>query len=182
MDLCNSFLEGEFREKLEKTVENVQNARELLRKNGWQVEKTEPLKLVVNSPEKFSGYDLADKLRQHHIECEYADSKYVVFMVSTQNDEEELDKLIQAFGKNEYGQSGKELLEPVKSNQAISIRQAIFSEAKRLNVEEAQGKICAATTVACPPAIPIVISGEIITEEAIHLLEYYGIKEVEVVN
>ena len=29
MDLCNSFLEGEFREKLEKTVENVQNAREL---------------------------------------------------------------------------------------------------------------------------------------------------------
>ena len=37
-------------------------------------------------------------------------------------------------------------------------------------------------TVSCPPAVPIAVSGEIITEEAVLLFEKHKIYEIEVVK
>ena len=42
------------------------------------------------------------------------------------------------------------------------------------------GRGCGLPTVGCPPAIPIAVSGERITPEALALFEYYGISQVEV--
>ena len=44
------------------------------------------------------------------------------------------------------------------------------------------GRTLAAVTVACPPAVPILISGEVIDESAIELFNYYGINECTVVK
>ena len=57
----------------------------------------------------------------------------------------------------------------------------MFSKQERVSIKEAKGRICAAPIVGCPPAIPIVVSGEIITEETIQLFSYYGIKDISVV-
>lgn len=182
LDLCNKYLANDYKKDLVKTVQNVQRARKNLRDSGWQIEETEALKIVINCPEKITGIELAQKLRKHSIECEYADKQYIVFMVSTQNSEKELDNLIKALGKNVYGNYTRDLLSIVKSQQICSIRQAIFSPSESIHIEDAEGRICATPTVSCPPAIPIVISGERISKEAIKLFEYYGIKEVEVVK
>jgi arginine/lysine/ornithine decarboxylase len=45
---------------------------------------------------------------------------------------------------------------------------------------QALGRICAAPTVACPPAIPIAVTGERITAEAVTVFAHYGIDLVEV--
>ena len=58
----------------------------------------------------------------------------------------------------------------------------MFAEHEEIAVEEAEGRICAAPTVACPPAIPIVVSGEVIDKAAIVLFQYYGTKMVDVVK
>ena len=50
------------------------------------------------------------------------------------------------------------------------------------NPRRAVGRVCAAPTVACPPAIPIAVSGEIITEEAVAALEHYGLTKVRTVK
>jgi len=50
-----------------------------------------------------------------------------------------------------------------------------------VKVEQALGRICATPAVSCPPAIPIAISGERITEEMIRLFFLYGIEEIDVV-
>ena len=42
------------------------------------------------------------------------------------------------------------------------------------------GRICGLPTVGCPPAIPIAVSGERITQEAVALFAYYGIQQVDV--
>ena len=42
------------------------------------------------------------------------------------------------------------------------------------------GRVCGLPTVGCPPAIPIAVSGERITPEALALFAYYGIEQVEV--
>ena len=47
-------------------------------------------------------------------------------------------------------------------------------------MENALGRVLSNATVSCPPAIPIVISGERISREAIELFGAYGIKTVRV--
>ena len=64
----------------------------------------------------------------------------------------------------------------------MSIRDAIFSKSQEISVEDAIGKICATPTVSCPPAIPIVVSGEEISEEHVELLKRYGKESIKVVS
>jgi arginine/lysine/ornithine decarboxylase len=56
------------------------------------------------------------------------------------------------------------------------------SKKETIPIDCAMGRISASPTVSCPPAIPIAVSGEEITEEAVNLFKKYGIREVEVVK
>ena len=182
LDLCNAYLENGYKEKLQRTVKSVQNTAKRLADNGWEIEKTEPLKLVLRCPDKITGVDLAKTLRKEKIECEYADEKYIVFMITPDNSETDLEKLVMALGKNNYGSTNNPVLKPVKCEPVLSIRQAVFSKQESVKVEEAEGRICASPTVGCPPAIPIVSSGEQISREAVELFRYYKIEEIQVVK
>ena len=46
----------------------------------------------------------------------------------------------------------------------------------------AVGRVCALPTVSCPPAIPIVVSGEVIGPAALELFAAYGVETVSVVK
>ena len=73
-------------------------------------------------------------------------------------------------------------MSPLRCEQVMTIREAIFAEREIISVENAEGRICGAPVVSCPPAIPIVVSGERITQEAIKMFQYYRISEVEVIK
>lgn len=182
LDLCNEYLADKYYLKLQATVDNIERTKETLCSNAWQVEETEPLKIVIKSPAIATGEGMANMLRRKQIECEYADKNYIVFMITPENSYENLKYLAEALGENTLGASENHTLQPVKSRQIISIRQAMFSKQEKVSVENAKGRICASPTVGCPPAIPIVVSGEVITDEAIELFRYYGIREVAVVK
>jgi arginine/lysine/ornithine decarboxylase len=64
----------------------------------------------------------------------------------------------------------------------LSIRQALFAPHETVPVEQALGRVCGAPTVACPPAIPIAVSGERIGEAAVALFHRYGIRTVDVLK
>jgi arginine/lysine/ornithine decarboxylase len=49
-------------------------------------------------------------------------------------------------------------------------------------VGECVGRVLAAATVGCPPAVPIVVSGERISESAVACFAYYGIETCAVVK
>ena len=49
-------------------------------------------------------------------------------------------------------------------------------------MEESVGRICAAVKVPCPPAVPIVLSGERIDRDCIAVCRGYGIAEISVVQ
>ena len=67
-------------------------------------------------------------------------------------------------------------------SQVMSIREAIFADSERVSTDNALERICASPTVSCPPAVPIVISGERIDSNHIELFKHYGIETVEVVK
>ena len=56
------------------------------------------------------------------------------------------------------------------------------SEKEFVDVSAAEGRICASPAVTCPPAVPPVISGEVITKTAIDCMLHYGIDKIEVVK
>ena len=61
-------------------------------------------------------------------------------------------------------------------------RELLFANTETLPVSECIGRICAGLTLSCPPAVPIVLCGERITEKAVQHMTYYGITHCTVVK
>ena len=64
----------------------------------------------------------------------------------------------------------------------FTIREAVLAPQEMIPAAEAVGRICAAPAVSCPPAIPIVVSGEVIGPAALELFVAYGVETVSVVK
>lgn len=181
LDLCNQYLFDGYKERLQKTIRLKDIYDKQLEIAGWRVRMSDPLKLTIEVPYGVSSYALTEKLRQHHVECEYADSDFVVFMLTPENTEDDLKRLVMALGDNRVEYKEKEQIPVVRTKQMMSIREAMFTIPETVHVREALGRICRVPTVSCPPAIPIAVPGELIDADVIKLFEYYEIREVDVV-
>ena len=53
---------------------------------------------------------------------------------------------------------------------------------KKVNVENALGRIFADLAITCPPAVPIAVCGDKIDKETIDCFKYYGINACSVVK
>jgi len=180
LDACNRVLGESFREQLRLTVDEVLKTKETLREIGYSVAKNEPLKITF---EVFGeGRRLSELLRTHGIECEYADGDYVVLMVSPWNTKNELGKLVSVLRGASESCSGKALPRLPLPKCRRTIREAVMGLWETVLVKDSVGRICGNCCVSCPPAIPIVVPGEEITEEAVEWLSYYGYETIDVVS
>jgi arginine/lysine/ornithine decarboxylase len=103
-------------------------------------------------------------------------------MVTPENDPNQLNVLTKALMLPKRQASAPHCsFVPSQNTRKMSIREAFFSPHELIAVEKAVGRVCAAPTVSCPPAIPIVISGEIIKEGNVKVFLQYNIKQIEVV-
>lgn len=103
-------------------------------------------------------------------------------MITPENTREDMERLRKALGKNHLPYHRHFGMQPAKCQQQISIREAIFAEHEVISVTDAIGRICGAPTVSCPPAIPIVVSGECVNENTLQIFEHYGISTLDVVK
>ena len=69
-----------------------------------------------------------------------------------------------------------------RPRQAVPLRAALLAPGEEVPVEAAVGRVCAAPTVACPPAVPGAGSGEDIGPDAAAVFRYYGIETVRVLR
>ena len=181
LDLCNAYLAGEYPLQLREMTAELERLRGSLRAKGWQVEDTDPLRLTVAAPAGHSGTALSVLLRERGMECEYADADYLVLMLTPENSAEELKRLTGALGTAPAGIAIKTELPQARGERVLSVRQALFAPQETVPAEKALGRICGAPTVACPPAVPIAVSGERIGPAALELFRHYGIDRVDVV-
>lgn len=177
LDMCNAYLNDGYEEKLEKCIQKIDNLKEELRKNGWKILKSDPLKLTVLT----KGTDFAENLRKSGIECEYEDPDYTVMMFTPETDDDTYKKVIDAAGKCEKQITAENLSLPVPEK-CMEISEAIFSDNEEIDVNYSVGRIVSDTSVGCPPAVPVVISGEIISKEAVKAMQYYSIDKIKVVK
>lgn len=179
LDLCNRYLAEGYPQRLAEAVERLAELREKLTAAGWRVEPSDPLRVTVAAPRGVTGQELAGQLRRQGVECEYADRDFLVLMATPENTPEELAQAAAALGQCP-GEATPPQLPLARGERACSIRQAAFAPRETVDAAHSLGRVCGLPTVGCPPAIPIAVSGERITPEALALFAYYGIEQVEV--
>ena len=184
LDLCNRYIDEKIRDDISDTSEKVRKLKSDLEKQGFAAFHNEPLKLTLDcNSYGYEGTEIHSQLLKHKICCEYYDRQYIVFMFSPFNSDEDFARLYECLSHTEKRDAVKPTLLGIsqKNETALSIRNAVFSKSKATDIHSARGKICADPSVSCPPAVPIVVSGEIITEEHIKAMEYYGIEKISIV-
>ena len=178
LDLCDLYLSDGYRERLAGTVRELDALRERLRGQGWTIEESDPLRIVIRG----DGTALADRLRQGGIEAEHADRDHLVLMPGPENSGEDRERLAAVLGRWDGPPPTPPVLPSARGEIVLSLRDALSAPRETVPVEEAVGRICAAPTVSCPPAVPVVMPGERIGPEAVELSRYYGVGTMDVVR
>ena len=182
LDLCNRYLADGYRNRLRKTCGRLDEARKTLAAAGWQLEPSDPLRLTIKVPSGTTGGQLADRLRENGAECEYAEADFLVLMLTPENGDADIERLIYALGTNDDAYAPLPPLPLSRGEQVCSVREALFAPRETIPAAQSLGRVCGAPTVGCPPAIPIAVSGERIGPEALELFRRYGVEQVEVLR
>ena len=131
----------------------------------------------------YSGTALAALLQKENIVCEFADPDYLVLMLTPETGREGLKLLERALlslpRRPAILEKAPALCRPER---VLSIREATFSPCETVPVSASLGRVLAAASVGCPPAVPIVICGERIDRDALRAFAYYGIEKCTVIQ
>ncbi len=184
LDMANLYMADGYREKLGKFIEKVDALKSELAENGYSIVGNEPLKVTINAKSYgYTGTELGDLLREQNIECEFADPDFLVLMLTPSLKDAEISKIKDALSSIEKSEIIKTAPLPLYIPKSVmSVREAVMSLSKTVNVQDSVGKVIANATVSCPPAVPVVVSGERIDKNALSLFEYYDIAECEIVD
>lgn len=184
LDRANAYLADAYPARLAACIQRVEDVKARLSEIGFAPEASEPLKIVLHaSLYGHTGGDLAVHLKKHRIVPEFYDGEYLVLMITPENEPLDFERLLAAFdGLKPKKPIGLPEFSLRKGICRMSVREAMLGAQEIVPVERAVGRICAAPTVSCPPAVPIVISGEEITAEAVEIFRFYGIEKIAVVK
>lgn len=184
LDAANAYIEDNYNGELRCFIFRIEYLRQKLKDHGYTLIGNEPIKLTISTkPFGYKGYEIAELLREAKVECEFCDADFIVLMMTPSNSREDIYKLEKTLLSIEKRAPITEA--PPKFSipqRAMSPREAILSPCERVLVKNSIGRVLAQTTVGCPPAVPIIMSGEMIDENAVKCFEYYGIDTCLVVK
>lgn len=156
--------------------------REKLLALGYTLCGDEPAKITIRAKKYgYEGKELLGILESQGIVCEFADSDFLVLMLSPYNSDDDLERILDVLSgvekKAEITALPPDVCAP---DTAVSPRDAILSPTEELPIENCIGKVFASSALGCPPAVPILVSGEVVSENAISAFKYYGIDKIRV--
>ncbi|MCR5823802.1 MAG: aminotransferase class V-fold PLP-dependent enzyme [Lachnospiraceae bacterium] len=173
-----------------RTSKDLAKLRKELESLGYLFYGNEPLKLVFDLRHSaLSGEEFGDAMRTHRIECEYSDPDFLVTMWTPFNNfPEDCEKLFKAAKAllPEYKKSSVQ--KPELSTHLPKVKHQPYEVLYRphftMKVTDPAlpGHVAADALISCPPAVSPVVAGEIIDENAIKILKYYGFETVEVLR
>jgi arginine/lysine/ornithine decarboxylase len=178
LDRANLYLAEGYSESLEEFCRQVHKLKKRLIQRGYTLLGDEPLKITI-APKSYgyTGIQLAEILQKQGLVCEFYDPDFLVMMVTPQSGENCLEQIRKVL--EEIPQKAPIVTKPpqiASLKRGCSLHDGMFAVGKLTPIDRCEGKILTQTTVSCPPAVPIVVCGEIIDKQAIALLRYYDTK------
>lgn len=184
LDMANKYIADGYSHKLAQCCERVSGVKKLLEDNGFELFGNEPLKITIAAKAYgYTGKELADILKEKDIVCEFCDPDFIVFMFTPETTSQQLRYFTEVI----CGIPRREAVKTVpprfsRPKTAMPVRKAAFSPSEEIPVKDAVGRVLAAATVGCPPAVPIVVCGEVIDSTSVSCFEYYGTEKCRVVK
>lgn len=183
LDALNKYL-YKYPSTLKSFTEKVEKLKIKLKNTGFSLVGNEPLKITVSTkPYGYEGQEFAEILNSFGIVAEFSDPDYLTLMFTPEIGDKGLNKLL-----NVMSQIPKKppIIAPPPTvslpEKKLSVRQATLRECEWIDVKAAGGRISASPTVGCPPAVPIIVCGEVIDENTVKCFEYYSISKCLVVK
>ena len=184
LDWVNAYLSGDYRQHLADFVAQTDTLRQRLTAYGYVLTGDEPLKLTISTkPCGYRGEALAALLQAQGIVCEFADPDYLVLMLTSKiggDGLKQLEKILLSIPMSTPIADQPPILHCPRK--VMPVRQAVLSDSETIPAEDSLGRVLAAATVSCPPAVPVVVCGEEIDEQALDCFRYYGIADCTVVR
>lgn len=139
----------------------------------------DPTKILVSIKDLgITGYEVEKWLRTHfNIEVELSDLYNILCLITPGDSYENVNQLIDALRElsNQHIHNGKstevEVYLPKIPALAKSPREAFYSETDVVPIDQSVGHVIAEFIMVYPPGIPILLPGEIITEENIDYIK-----------
>ncbi len=183
LDAANAQLANGYADALATFATLCETYKQRLKNTGYDIVGDEPLKWTI-APKSYgyTGDQLADRLAENGIVCEFSDPDHTVMMFTPQNREQALCAVCAVLGDLPR-------LQPIattppvvsRSQMGMSARAALFSMRETVAAEQCVGRILASPTLSCPPAVPIGVCGELVDEKMVRTAQYYGIDSLQVV-
>lgn len=192
LDLCCDWLKKYGKKsflKLEHTIENIKN---LALKAGLILPDglCDPIRLSFNTSKiGLSCEEFSDYLREFKVEPEFYIDDFVVLIPTPFNKKTDFKRLKSALlnlkklknnAAKRQNQNNFYYFEEPKI--ATSLNQTLFSESYKINTKDSLGKISKYMICPCPPGVPILLPGEIITNSIMENLINYGIFSLDVLK
>ena len=184
LDAVNGYLAEGYGERLKNFTEIANKIKSRLSEHGYTLRGDEELKLTIAAKGYgYTGEELAELLRERDMECEFADPDFLVLMLTPEMGEAGLARLeaaLLAIEKRPPRLDTPPVFRP--QERVMTIREAAFAPSEVVPACRCVGRVLAAATVGCPPAVPIVICGERMDEHAAVCFDYYSISTCAVVK
>lgn len=184
LDELNATLASTFKDELSALICKLDGLKGELLTHGYTLAGDEPMKITISAKSYgYTGYELAAELAGARIIPEFYDNDFLVLMPTPSNTDEELSALSDALlaipQRCEIKITAPALHTPER---VCSIREAMLSPSEVVDLHLAVGRTLAVATVACPPAVPIAVPGEIIDEDTVRVFEYYKTEKLTVIK
>lgn len=144
----------------------------------------DPSKLVILTGGIINGHELAELLRERNIETEAAFDTHIIAMTGIGDTDISLGKFKSALidiDKGLLGTVSESFYCPLPSSPlslAMSIREAVEAPHEIIASKDAAGRISADYCFKYPPGIPVLIPGQLITEDRIRLIDHKELKVI----
>ncbi len=184
LDRLNAYLADGFKQDLTNTINGVSELKTKLLRHGYTLIGDEQLKITLAvKPYGYTGEEFNGILQTNDVVCEFYDADFVVLMISSKTSGKDLlrlEKTLLAIPQKDG------IITPFptfnKPEKVMTVRQALLSVSESVEVDNACGRVLSFATVHCPPAVPILVGGERIDENAVKAFKYYGINSCSVVK
>lgn len=131
---------------------------------------------VLILPDGYSGHKLQDYFKDMKIQCEMSFSRGVVLILSPVNDDNDFEKIYDALEKLDLSKLSCEKSLSYSRNipkKILEPYEVFNSDSEFISAYGSAGRIAKESIIPYPPGIPLVCPGEVITEEAIDIINDY---------
>lgn len=153
---------------------------------GCYVYDMDKTKLVINLDKGYSGNKLSKYLKKCGIQVEMSDISNILLIITPFNERNDMEALYNALKncdfndiKNDYDFEMQDFDIPLS---VLYPWEAQEREKIKIDIEEAQGRICAENIIPYPPGVPVIVMGEKIDDEIISLIKYFIKNNIQILG